>query len=111
MNEHFQDEHLERMVGPGWHPLVKVLRDYCNQVGVQILQVKEKFGGLRFYVAGHNHPELDLMIRGAEDQSTVTCEDCGQWGAKIAAVPPSNYWLKCLCKACRDLRTAAQPAA
>src|ERR1700749_1219843 len=42
-------------------------------------QVKEKFGGLRFYMNGETD-EMSRVIREAEAQSTVTCEVCGQPG-------------------------------
>ncbi len=42
-------------------------------------QVKEKFGGLRFYMTSSTEP-MDEMIRRAEDESYKTCEVCGKAG-------------------------------
>lgn len=46
---------------------------------VKVLQVKEKFGGLRFYFSGG-----DTACRGAvvaaEERSLAICEVCGQTG-------------------------------
>ena len=55
-------------------------------------QVKEKFGGLRFYYSGG-----DDYIRGivdmAEEMSYITCEECGNVGKTVN----KNNWLRTLC--------------
>lgn len=54
-------------------------------------QVKEKFGGLRFYYRGG-----DTFIEGiaamAESMSYVTCEECGNPGK-----PNTSGWIRTLC--------------
>lgn len=45
----------------------------------EVLQVKEKFGGLRFYTSGGNE-EIHGCIRAAELKSLCTCEECGKLG-------------------------------
>lgn len=42
-------------------------------------QVKEKFGGLRFYMFGDTD-SMEKAIGKAEDESIKTCEECGRWG-------------------------------
>jgi hypothetical protein len=58
------------------------------------VQVKEKFGGLRFYV-----DNCDDYVRGvismAETMSYKTCEECGSHGAKR-----SGAWVRTLCDGC-----------
>lgn len=49
----------------------------CSQVVA--MQVKEKFGSLRFYTSGGDDT-IYGMIRMAESMSAVTCEDCGAPG-------------------------------
>lgn len=49
----------------------------CSQV--VSVQVKEKFGTLRFYTNGGDE-QIYGMIRMAESMSAVTCEDCGAPG-------------------------------
>ncbi|HLW01613.1 MAG TPA: hypothetical protein VKT82_23350 [Ktedonobacterales bacterium] len=44
--------------------------------------IKEKFGGLRFYM-NKCTPEMDRAIRQAEGQSIRTCEVCGQPGTQL----------------------------
>lgn len=48
---------------------------------VVAVQVKEKFGGLRFYVSGGDE-YIDGMITLAESLSMRTCEECGSPGKR-----------------------------
>jgi hypothetical protein len=45
----------------------------------EVLQVKEKFGGLRFYV-NHKSDAIRQRIETAQHESFYTCEICGQPG-------------------------------
>ena len=63
-----------------------------------IAQIKEKFGGLRFYVDGASE-EQHNYIEFAESMAARTCEECGSPG-KIR----NNSWMKCLCNKCQDER-------
>ena len=51
--------------------------DGCKQVVA--VQVKEKFGGLRFYYNGGDDV-IDGMVRMAESWAANTCETCGEKG-------------------------------
>ena len=42
-------------------------------------QIKEKFGGLRFYI-GASTPEVRARIYAAEEEARVTCAVCGAPG-------------------------------
>jgi hypothetical protein len=68
-------------VGDGWLPLVRdlVTKLYLSGWNKQLAQVKEKFGGLRFYT-GALTTEQHQMIRDAENLSYATCEKCGAPG-------------------------------
>ena len=46
----------------------------------EVLQVKEKFGGLRFYVNCRRNEAIRQRIGIAGDESFRTCEICGQPG-------------------------------
>ena len=94
--------------GYGWRGLYEPLIDLCNLKGIRVLQVKEKFGGLRFYVSG---PSLDDIIDAAEGQSFHTCEKCGERGVtghddtgtpKWKATTSRTGWRKTLCESCRQ---------
>jgi hypothetical protein len=56
-----------------------------------VLQAKEKFGGLRFYLL-NEPPELHAIIQQAENQSYKTCEQCGAPGKAR-----NGGWIKVLC--------------
>jgi len=56
-----------------------------------IVQVKEKFGGLRFYVDGGSQ-EVENYITFAEAMASQTCEVCGSPGERR-----SGGWIRTLC--------------
>ncbi|MBI2060357.1 MAG: hypothetical protein HYT87_11365 [Nitrospirae bacterium] len=90
-------------IGPGWHPILNDL--WPRLEGAQIVQVKEKFGGLRVYCLkdgkreGH-HEELLNSLREAEGRSYRTCEVCGEPGSLIAK---PRQWNRTRCAAHRDV--------
>ena len=62
------------------------------------VQVKEKFGGLRFYGVGGND-RVWGMISMAEGMSYKTCEDCG-----VPGKTRKGGWIRVLCDACNEAR-------
>jgi hypothetical protein len=68
-------------VGVGWYPLIKDLITDLIELGwdKQICQVKEKFGGLRFYINAASD-DVHKRIREATELSYETCETCGEKG-------------------------------
>ena len=68
-------------VNQGWFPIIKSLIDDLIKLGwdKQITQVKEKFGGLRFYI-NSGSAEIHERILQAETESYDTCEVCGKPG-------------------------------
>ena len=68
----------KKMVGPGWGKILDKLYDVKPR-WVHVLQVKEKWGGLRFYTGGATDSFFDA-IRTAEKESYETCELCGEPG-------------------------------
>lgn len=80
----------------GWASLVLPLIDRAEAEGIAIVQIKEKFGTLRFY---HGQPwdsPFSLAVREAEAQSEVTCEDCGALGRRCQP----RHWIRTLCPGC-----------
>jgi hypothetical protein len=61
-------------------------------------QVKEKFGGLRFY-CDNTDDYTQGAIAMAESMSFRTCESCG-----TPAKPSGNGWIKTLCSECNKPR-------
>jgi len=90
--------------GDGWYNIINTLCANIqshidwknkNEVGVPqvtVDQVKEKFGGLRFYYEGGDDV-IDGMVRMAEGMSEVTCEVCGKPGESRG-----NGWIRTLCE-------------
>ena len=70
--------------GDGWFDLLKELlieiKAICVDnpgITVRVVQVKEKFGGLRFYVDGWNE-EVSQLIAEARGKACFACENCGK---------------------------------
>ena len=66
--------------GPGWYKLIQPVLDACAAEGVQITQIKEKYGTLRIYT-GPASDKIYSLIDTAERRSAFTCETCGEPGA------------------------------
>lgn len=98
----------------GWE---KIIRKACEKIEPRIqqlidegqeneeeglqwkaVQVKEKFGTLRFYFTTSD-PIIDVAIKEAEKASAYTCEECGE---------PGNLrgkgWLYTACQDCHETR-------
>lgn len=89
--------------GWGWAP---ILLNLCEELRKQeiegkILQVKEKFGGLRFYFTNER---AESLIRSAENLSLTTCEFCGAEGHT-----QDRRWIKTLCDDCERKRNPNEP--
>ena len=93
-------------VGPGWWPIIESLcaniqshtdwwnknreaRPVIEQVVVE--QIKEKFGGLRFYYQGGDD-QISGMVRMAESWASHACEECGAPGTL-----GGKGWIRTLC--------------
>jgi hypothetical protein len=81
-------------ISQGWYKIVKDLIDELISLGwnKRLIQCKEKFGGLRFYIEGGTR-ELHDVIRKYERLSTETCELCGEKGENMII----NRWLVTRC--------------
>lgn len=58
---------------------------------IQVQQIKEKFGGLRFYYDGGDE-HISGMVTMAESWAARTCETCGNKGERR-----SGGWMRTLC--------------
>lgn len=77
---------------PEHYGLYEPLIERCKAEGVEIMQIKEKFGGLRFYVM-QGSDELFDAINAAEEESLKLCELCGEPGS----LRKTGGWLRTLC--------------
>lgn len=99
----FSEQYGGFAVGPGWWPIIKSL---CRQIQhhidwkskqgnpipqVTVLQIKEKFGGLRFYYNGGDDV-IDGMVRMAESWAGHHCEECG-----VPGEMRHGGWIRTLC--------------
>jgi hypothetical protein len=99
--------HFGLEVGDGWYDLLDKLSAKLESFNkdrtvVTAVQVKEKFGGLRFYISFRNidveasiDNKIYKLIGNAEAKSLKICEQCGKAGA-----PSKSGWIKTLCKKC-----------
>lgn len=96
-------------VGKGWYPILEKLcssiqhhidwkKGACPQVTVA--QIKEKFGGLRFYYEGGDEC-IHGMVSMAEAWAGVACEECGGAGKRRG-----GGWVRTLCDLHEDERNA-----
>lgn len=94
--------------GDGWFDLINEcsakIEQYNNTLGQDLddqanwcvaLQVKEKFGTLRFYVQTSNDI-IQAAIREAERKSAITCKHCGKPGRLFNEFG----WLGTMCESC-----------
>ena len=68
----------------GWSDIIKRLIDDLFDLGWngQLFQIKEKFGGLRFYIGGGT-ADMCNRITQAESESLKTCVECGRPGKQV----------------------------
>ncbi len=101
--------------GDGWEPLIRRLAEKLEPIAresdLRAVQVKEKFGELRFYVRSADGARVlpvaisetvRTAINAAEEESRRTCEHCGAAGSY------RNFkgWLMVLCEACNGREQA-----
>lgn len=92
-DEHFQNI-LDRFAdnipaeiecGYGWAELIKQCDEalFALDPNYTIAQIKEKFGGLRFYFNPTDmkqYSKLSAVVMAIEEKSLETCEECGAPG-------------------------------
>jgi hypothetical protein len=90
-------------IGEGWWPIIESLcsniQHYINWKNkesevvpqVVVAQIKEKFGGLRFYYEGGDD-RIYGMVSMAESWADKSCETCGAPGTS-----GGKGWIKTLC--------------
>jgi hypothetical protein len=97
----YSRDEAKQTVGKGWASLLDELFDVLDamQAPPKIIQVKEKWGGLRIYDSGvylfdndSPSPEFERVLRAIERKSFTICETCGQQG-----VLRRGNWMKTLC--------------
>ena len=97
-------------IGDGWRDivcdLVDALIERLEPGKWHLLQIKEKFGTLRFYyqldnaVGEETAQIVDKLVQVAEGKSSETCETCGKPGSER----DNHRWIKTLCDVCHEQR-------
>ena len=79
--KYLTEEDAVACVGKGWERLVRKVYNAKEGLGIPIgiIQVKEKWGGLRIYT-DYSNKELDKVIYDVEHESLEVCEVCGRPG-------------------------------
>jgi len=98
-------------VGDGWVPIVEKAVSELVALGMEIAQVKEKFGGLRLYF-NYPNPETtqsdvdaaDQIVADAEHECSLVCERCGSRDGVETRTPIKGYWIRTLCAVCHRER-------
>ena len=95
-------------VGEGWY-------DICREIDVQlkaidpnyqVSQIKEKFGGLRYYytpsdaTGAVDWEKMRAIVSKGEEQSYTICEECGNPGEPQTG---GRYWVRTLCAPCNKV--------
>jgi hypothetical protein len=87
----------------GWHDLIYELCSCISNLPYEddfrVVQIKEKFGELRFYYDGRGSKEIDDLISEYEKKSTTVCEVCGEQGRvrDIYSNGKPRSWIRTLC--------------
>lgn len=101
----------------GWKDIIERTHEKLKYVDpdYKISQIKEKFGGLRYYYSTLFEYEsierkiMDDIVTVAELEASHTCELCGANGhSDEVEVRVNNYWYFCYCKPCADKRTGGK---
>jgi hypothetical protein len=93
---------------PGWSRLINELHEQLVgfDPAYQLHQVKEKFGGLRFYAEFNEdvRERCNALVQEAEHRSFGICERCGEAGR----LREDRLWRRTLCDQCDELVAAIE---
>lgn len=94
--------------GRGWYPLIVETDQKLAAIDptYEVHQVKEKFGGLRYYFGTHTDCDYDAasaIESEAEARSFTICEVCGASGDDVTT--GGTGWITTRCAGCRDKPT------
>lgn len=105
----YRDCYCGCSVGGGWNGIVSKASAALAALGpvdtgdpvidgrLAVIQVKEKFGGLRIYL-NFDTEETDAIVKAAAEEAARTCEFCGNPGELYT----KRGWFTTLCKECNE---------
>jgi hypothetical protein len=101
--------------GAGWKNIIDLTHEKLKYIDPEykIAQIKEKFGGLRYYydqTVEYGSTASQIMediVRAAEHEASRTCELCGtSKPSDKVEVRVHRYWYFGYCQSCADKRIA-----
>ncbi len=95
LTNYLTEEQAVGCVGKGWEPLVRAVYNAKVGIGstVGIIQVKEKWGGLRIYTDYYDSQLEEVIMRVSQESLTI-CEQCGA----PAGLVKKGTWYLTLCE-------------
>ena len=96
----------------GWKSIIDDTHNKLKYIDpdYKVAQIKEKFGGLRYYY-DHSFESyddirreiMDDIVRAAEDEASRTCELCGaNKSSDKVEIRVHKYWYFGYCQSCAD---------
>jgi len=110
-----ENEYLFDSCGDGWKEIIRNTDEKLKYIDPDytIAQIKEKFGGLRYYFDSSleygsiAHEIMDDIVRAAEYEASRTCELCGaNKSSDKVEVRLHKYWYFGYCQPCADKHIA-----
>ena len=110
-----EDEYLFDSCGDGWKEIIRNTNEKLKYIdsNYTIAQIKEKFGGLRYYFDSSldygsiAHEIMDDIVRAAEYEASRTCELCGaNKSSDKVEIRVHKYWYFGYCQSCADKHIA-----
>lgn len=110
------DDYLFASCGDGWKSIIRNTDKKIKYIdpNYEIAQIKEKFGGLRYYfdTSFESYDDvrreiMDDIVRAAEHEASRTCELCGASKASDQVeIRVHKHWYFGYCKPCADKHIA-----
>jgi hypothetical protein len=89
-------------VGQGWYDIVDEVDKAITALfpDYEVHQIKQKFGGLRYYCSKSGNERVQEIIRAAEAKAALTCENCGNPGHDQPTGDGYGFYVRTLCDPC-----------
>lgn len=89
---------------PGWAPLIRCIDETIKNTdpNYEVQQIKEKFGGLRFYFGCQSIFDINKIVNNIAGQSSKLCDNCGTSKEVTSKANEGSYWIRTLCEKCRN---------
>ncbi len=115
-----EDKYLFASCGDGWKKIIRNTDEKLKYIDPEytIAQIKEKFGGLRYYYDNSfesyddiRREIMDDIVRAAEHEASRTCELCGaNKPSDKVEIRVHKYWCFGYCQPCADKYIAESEA-